>query len=117
VRIYISGGSVDVVEINGDVSLEGYTASDDSLTVEINGVPAFRVAYQADGTWSVTAVGPVPGIETVVYHPAADPEDTGEPRYHPAAPVSFLVAGYSQVAEVVGDFTSVKCGDNEWPTP
>lgn len=105
--VYVAGASDDLVEVSGDVSLEGSHLSASPASVTVNGVRLLEVVYAAGGLWRVTVVGDVPGVDVTIV-PTPGEDIAREPQ-----PPSDIVS-YSDYAILTGAIHSITVPDDAW---
>ena len=112
-KLIVSGASDDLIEVDGDVKLEGYpdmrASGNDAAAVLVNGTPLLRVEYtdDGDGVWRVVQLAELPGIEVQIVRTPGEDEGHG-----PDAPS--CVKAYSDYAVVTGDITEVSVPGDSW---
>lgn len=107
--ICISGASDDLIEVDGDIALEGDVPADGTADVHVNGTRLLTVTFTREGLWRIAAVGQVDGVQVQVFPtPGEDVDRVPAPE--------FDVARYSDYAILTGPITSLRAGTESWPS-
>lgn len=106
--VTVYGASDDLIEVDGDVTLEGSAWNQPVVPVNINGVEVLQARYTDGGLWRLDVTGQVPGV-TIEVHPTPGEDE----QRVPPAPAG--VPDYSDYAVITGPLEAVTVPGDSWP--
>lgn len=108
ISIVIYGASDDLIEVDGDVALEG-NGYDKSMPVLVNDILVATAEYGKGGIWRITPTEATPDSINVEHVPAAGVDE----QYHPGTQYT----GYSELLRLTGPIWKVEVPGDIWERP